>query len=109
MRYVVDLTIILQAVFQLSLQDQSEGHVPLGEHVNMVLYLFLLEKKTIIHNSIREFVETQRQFVKDIVVDKMNTLIKANEVRSSCLCDNSANQLTSSRIPCYSTDEPHAT
>jgi|SRR6266550_2902710 len=110
MRYVVDLTIILQTVFQLSLRDRSEGHMTLGEHVNLILYEFLLEKKTSIHSSIREFVETRRQFAQNSVVDKMNALVKENEVRCSHLCDNSANQLTSSRIPCYSADdEPHTT
>ena len=76
MGYVVDLTIILQAVFQVSLQH-TEGKVP-QERVNEIIYEFYLsEKKKRIHNMIRSL---QPSFAKSDVVEKIESLIKNDEV-----------------------------
>ena len=76
MGYVVDLTLILQAVFLVSLQDDSEGNVSL-DRANEVVYTFYFsEKKKRIHNAIRDF---QPSFTKGDVVDKIESLIKGNE------------------------------
>ena len=75
MAYLVDLTIILQAVFQVSLQN-DEGRVT-QEHVNEVIYEFYFsEKKNRIHSTIRLF---EPSFTMDDV-DKIEWLIKNNEV-----------------------------
>ena len=76
MGYVVDLTIILQAVFLVALQH-AEGRVT-QERVNEIIYEFYFsEKKKRIHNTIRSF---QPSFTKSDVVDKIESLIKSNEV-----------------------------
>ena len=80
MGYVVDLTLVLQAVFQVSLQDRSEGKVT-ADRVNEIIYEFhFSEKKKRIHNAIRAF---QPTFMKGDVVDKIESLIKENEVGRS--------------------------
>ncbi len=79
MGYVVDLTLILQAMFQVSLQDQYEGRVTV-DHVNEILYEFhSSEKKKIIHHAIRTF--AQHSFAKDNVAEKIQLLLKENQVR----------------------------
>ena len=76
MGYVVDLTIILQAVFLVALQH-AEGRVT-QERVNEIIYEFYFsEKKKLIHNTIRSF---QPSFTKSDVVEKIESLIKSNEV-----------------------------
>ena len=77
MGYVVDLTLVLQAVFQVSLQDRTEGKVT-ADSVNEIIYEFhFSEKKKRIHNAIRAF---QPSFTKGDVVEKIESLIKDNEV-----------------------------
>ena len=79
MGYVVDLTLILQAMFKVSLQDQYEGRVTV-DHVDEILYEFhCSEKKRIIHQEIRAF--AQGSFAKDKVVEKIQSLLEANQVR----------------------------
>ena len=79
MGYVVDLTLILQAMFQVSLHDQEAGSVTV-DHVDEILYAFhSSEKKRIIHQEIRTF--AQRSFAKDNVVEKIQSLLEGNQVR----------------------------
>ncbi len=79
MGYVVDLTLILQAMFQVSLQDQYEGRVTV-DHVDEILYEFhSSEKKRIIHHAIRTFAQHPR--AKYDVVEKIQLLLKENQVR----------------------------
>ncbi len=75
MGYVVDLTLILQAVFLVSLQDYCKVTPHL---VNEVIYEFhLSDKKNRIHSAIQAF---QPSLTKVDVVDKIESLIKENEV-----------------------------
>ncbi len=79
MRYVVDLTLILQAVFQVSLHDRTEGKAT-QDRVSEIIYEFhLSEKKKLIHNAI---VGAQHLVANDSVVEQIKSLIKENEVRS---------------------------
>jgi hypothetical protein len=85
MGYVVDLTLILQAVFQVSLQDQFEEKVT-EYRVDEIIYEFhCSDKKKRIHDAIRTFVGTQHPFEKESVVERIESLIKDNEVFSSKL------------------------
>ncbi|KAF8351818.1 kinase-like domain-containing protein [Amanita rubescens] len=80
MGYVVDLTLILQAVFQVSLQDRLEGKVT-QDRVNEIIYEFhCSDKKKRIHDAIRSFVVAQHPFAKDNVVNRIESLIKDNEM-----------------------------
>ena len=85
MGYVVDLMLILQAVFLVSLEDHSQGKVSL-DHVKEIIYEFYFsDKKKRIHNAIRNF---QPSFAKGEVVDKIESLLQGNEVSMlyySCL------------------------
>jgi hypothetical protein len=81
MGYVVDLTLILQAMFQVSLQDQFEGQVTL-EHVDEIIYEFhCSERKKKIHDAICAF--AQHTVGKDNVVEKIQSLLNEHQVRSS--------------------------
>ena len=76
----MDLTLILQAMFQVSLQDRSEGKVT-AARVDEIIYEFhCSEKKKNIHTAIRTFVEAHHKFAKDNVVEKIQSLLKENEV-----------------------------
>lgn len=77
MGYVVDLTLILQAVFQASLQDRAEGKVT-QDRVTEIIYEFhFSEKKKRIHNAI---VGTQHLVAKNSMVEQIKSLINENEV-----------------------------
>jgi hypothetical protein len=79
MGYAVDLTLILQAVFQVSLQDRAEGKVT-KDRVTEIIYEFhLSEKKKSIHDAI---VGAQHLVAKDSMVAQIKSLIQANEVRN---------------------------
>ena len=85
MGYVVDLTLILQAIFHVSLQDELEGKVT-EDRIDEIIYEFhCSDKKKRIHDKIRLFVETQNPFAKESVVEKIESLIHDNEVCSSNL------------------------
>ena len=85
MGYVVDLTLILQAIFQVSLQDPLEGKVA-EDRIDEIIYEFhCSDKKKRIHDTIRSFVGIQHPFAKESVVEKIELLIKDNEVCSSNL------------------------
>ena len=88
MGYVVDLTLILQAIFQVSVQDQFEEKVT-EYRVDEIIYGFhCSDKKKRIHDAIRTFVGTQHPFEKGSVVEKIESLVKDNEVfNSKCLTD----------------------
>jgi len=77
MGYVVYLTLILQDVFLVSLQDYCEGKVPLDRVKEVIYEFYFSEKKKRIHNAIRDF---QFSFTKGDVVDKIESLLKENEV-----------------------------
>ncbi|KAF8351788.1 hypothetical protein F5887DRAFT_2985 [Amanita rubescens] len=80
MGYVVDLTLIQQAIFLASLQHPLEEK-DLEDRVNEIIYEFCCSrKKDDIHNEIREFVATQDWHSKTNVVNKIESLIKANEI-----------------------------
>ena len=80
MGYVVDLTLILQAVFHVSITERLEKNA-IQDRLNEILYEFhLSERKKSIHDEIRSFVGVQHPFAKDSVVDKIESLIKQNEV-----------------------------
>jgi hypothetical protein len=79
MGYVVDLTLILQAVFQVSRQDQAQEKV-IRNHITEIIYAFhLSEKKKRIHDAI---VDLQHPVAKGSMVEQIRSLIKENEVRS---------------------------
>ena len=79
MGYVVDLTLILGAVFRVSLEERL-GKEALRERLDEIICEFhLSEKKKAIHTAIWEFVGPQRPFAK-AMVDKIESLIKGNEV-----------------------------
>ena len=83
----MDLTLILQAMFQVSLQDQEAGTVTV-DHVDEILYAFhSSKKKIIIHQEIRAF--AQGSSAKDKVVEKIQSLLEANQVREIHPCGNS--------------------
>jgi hypothetical protein len=77
--YVVDLTLILGAVFRLSLEERL-GKEALRERLDEIICEFhLSERKKAIHTAIWEFVGPQRPFAK-AMVDKIESLINGNEV-----------------------------
>lgn len=80
MGYIIDLILILQAVFCVSIQGPSERKVT-RDNVNEIIYEFhLSERKKAIHNAIRAFVGSRHPFAKVNVVDKIESLIKENVV-----------------------------
>jgi len=99
MGYVVDLTLILQAMFQVSLQDQFEGQVT-AEHVDEIIYEFhCSERKQKIHDAICAF--AHHTVGKDNVVEKIQSLLNENQVRSS-----SEHQLIANcRLTCRAADD----
>ncbi|KAF8685409.1 hypothetical protein AX14_003999, partial [Amanita brunnescens Koide BX004] len=80
MGYVVDLTLILQAVFQVSLQDRTEGKVTLDRVTEIIYEFHLSEKKKRIHDAI---VGAQHLVARDSMVEQIKSLIKENEMTSS--------------------------
>ena len=80
MGYVVNLTLILQAVFQVSLRDHVDGKVTM-DSVDEIIYEFhCSEKKKNIHNAIRKSIETRYMFARSNVVNEIASLIEKNEV-----------------------------
>ena len=80
MGYVVDLTLILQAVFQVSLQDHIEGKVTMDSVDEIVYEFHCSEKKRNIHDAIRKCIGTQDFFARSNVVNVIASLIVENEV-----------------------------
>ena len=83
MGYVVDLTLILQAVFQVSFQNQLEKKaIPCPDRVSEIIYEFVCsKKKDAVHDAIATFVGDQHMPTCNDIVDKIESLIKENEVR----------------------------
>jgi len=82
MGYVVDLTLILQAVFRASLE---EGKIT-TDRVNDIIYEFVCSgKKDSIHNAITAFLGDQHLPAKGDMVNKIRSLIEENEVPDSLL------------------------
>ncbi|KAF8351823.1 P-loop containing nucleoside triphosphate hydrolase protein [Amanita rubescens] len=78
--YVVDLTLILQVVFQVSLQDGPEKKIT-PDRVNEIIYEYhSSEKKKRIHDAIWEFTKTHSPATKDDVADVIESLINENQV-----------------------------
>ncbi len=84
MTYVVDLTIILQSVFLVSLDNQLEGKMTVNNIYEIIYEFHCSEKKKRIHETIWEFTEVQQFLTKDNVVDKIQLLIVENKVWSWC-------------------------
>ncbi|KAF8335238.1 hypothetical protein F5887DRAFT_614117 [Amanita rubescens] len=80
MGYVVDLTLILQAVFQVSLEDHLEGKVTPDRVIDIIYEFETSKKKRQIHDAIWSFVEAQYPFAKNNVVDKIESLLDENEM-----------------------------
>jgi len=80
MTYVVDLTIILQSVFLVSLDNQLEGKMTVNNIYEIIYEFHCSEKKKRIHETIWEFTEVQQFLTKDNVVDKIQLLIVENKV-----------------------------
>jgi hypothetical protein len=79
MGYVVDLTLILQATFQVSQWCRQVTE----DRVNEIIHIFhCSDKKKHIHDTIRAFAGICEM---DSVVDKIESLIKDNGVCSSNL------------------------
>jgi len=82
MGYVVNLTLILQAILQVFLENRLQGKVT-GDNVDEIIHEFQCsEKKNRIHNAIWTFTGSQHSLVRDNVADKIESLIRENEVRS---------------------------
>ena len=76
----MDLTLILQAVFQVSQEERLERDA-MRERLNEIIYEFhTSDKKRSIHTTIWAFVGSQRPSAK-AVVGKIESLIIGNEVR----------------------------
>ena len=76
----MDLALILQAVFQVSLEDGPEKGVT-PDRVNEIIYEFhSSEKKKRIHDAIWEFTRTHSPTTKDDVADVIESLINENQV-----------------------------
>ena len=86
MGYVVDLTLVLQAIFQVSLDDQFEGKVELDRIDEIIDKFHCSEKKKRIHNVIRTFAGVQHPLANYVVADKIESLIRENEVNASTDC-----------------------
>jgi hypothetical protein len=85
MGYVADLTLILQAVFRVSLEDRFEGRIT-TDRINDIIYEFVCSgKKDSIHTAITSFVGDQHLPPKGEMANKIRLLIEENEVRNSLL------------------------
>jgi hypothetical protein len=77
MGYVVDLTLIMKAVFQESLKQQDSKVTQ--ERVNIIVDEFnKWEKKTEVHRGITSFSSTANLFGKDAVVNKIEHFITSH-------------------------------
>ncbi len=82
MGYVVDLTLILQAVSQLCSPSRVWFTEKAQDRVNEIVYVFYCsEKRNRIHKEIMDFVSFQRPFGKRRVLDKIASLIRENQVK----------------------------
>ncbi|KAM6495248.1 hypothetical protein JOM56_009871 [Amanita muscaria] len=77
MGYVVDLTIIMQAIFRASLKDK-DGSVEKEQVKEIVDKFDRSDTKRDIHESIRAFVQDQNLLLKGDVVERLETLIHSH-------------------------------
>lgn len=83
MGYVVDLTLILQCIFKVSLQDQFEGKVS-PDNIDEIIYQFhCSEKKQRIHDAIRKSIETRYPFTKRDLENEIASLIEREKCNGS--------------------------
>ena len=75
----MDLTLIQQAVFQVSLQDRTDGEITQERVVEIIYEFHLSEKKKRIHDTI---IGLQHVVAKDSMVEQIASLIKGNKVQS---------------------------
>ena len=81
MGYVVDLTLIMKAVFQESLNEKDSKVTQ--ERVNDIVDKFnKWGKKTEVHRVIASFSSNANVFAKDAVVDKIEHLITSHNFSS---------------------------
>ena len=80
MGYVVDIILVLQAIFQVSLDGQFEGKVELDRIDETIDKFHCSEKKKRIHDVIRTFAGVQPPLANYVVADKIESLIRENEV-----------------------------
>ncbi|KAK2462350.1 hypothetical protein APHAL10511_005656 [Amanita phalloides] len=92
--YVVDLTLILQVVFQVSLQNE-EGKVEEDQVMAIVDRFDQSSKKKEIHDKIKGFIDRHYPFTKISVVGKIESLITAN--RDFIVESGSSTTLTAAR------------
>ncbi|KAF8351810.1 kinase-like domain-containing protein [Amanita rubescens] len=78
MRYLVDLILILQAVFQIFLR--FKGKVT-PDSVNEIVYEFVCsERMEMVHNTITAIVRDQPSPASNTMMSKVNALLKENEI-----------------------------
>ena len=95
MGYVVDIILVLQAVFQISLEN---GRKVTLDDVNGIIYEFMCsEWKESIHNAITAFVRDQGVPEINKTMDKIESLI--TEVRNLCF------GIDLLLITCYTADQ----
>lgn len=89
MGYLVNLILILQAVFQLSLEDRGRGAVT-PDGVIEIIYEFVCSGRgESINNAIAAFVGDRQPPASDSMMDKIESLIKENKVWNPYLGINS--------------------
>lgn len=80
MIYLVDLILILQAVFQILLEDRFTGKVT-PDSVNEIVYEFVCsERMKMVHDAITAIVRDQHSPAGNIMMSKVETLLKENKV-----------------------------
>lgn len=82
MGYVVDLTLILQCVFDTSLKDQLEGMVTQDSVIESIREFNNSDKKRI-HDAIRKFVEARYPFTKGDLEKEIVSLVQREKCGGS--------------------------
>ena len=82
MGYVVDLTLILQCIFDASLKDQLEGMVTKDTVIESICEFNKLEKKGI-HDAIRKFVKARYPFTKGDLEKEITSLVQKEKCGGS--------------------------
>lgn len=82
MGYVVDLTLILQCIFNVSLEDRLEGVVTKDSVIESIGE-FNSDKKRIVHDAIRHFVEALYPFTNGDLEKEIASLIQREKCDGS--------------------------
>lgn len=82
MGYVVDLTLILQCIFDASLEDQLEGMVTKDSVIESIGEFNRSDKKRI-HDAIRKFVEARYPFTKGDLEKEIASLVQREKCGGS--------------------------